>query len=454
MHLSRSANGIFAGTLTNGGPSNDEMQGLYRTPQVPQRLAVARISYAAKVWSVGPSTLRELLPKESSISKTSWWHYLCADLEWCRSLTADAFPVEELVPEALALSWFKSPAFWKTLARTALRKGALQEAAAADARSWHRKILAVLHQHGATTSGLDDPAIMSKQYPCECGKAFTTPQGLAAHRRFAHGYVAPETLLVKDLTQCPACLKHLWTPARLKQHLSYIPRKGGPNPCYQKLIYGGFQVEDASREDEEDKKKIFMASSGINRRDALQAMGPLPALENIALTTYREAEARYAGAKQRFEDKFNFDNVGRDSCGSLWQQLDEATHHWFSTWDYDQDEDEAKSRLQDAWLTTHFENDLVLSATILPWGRDSLPEITAQWMTGVAERLAEEVFADFVLLSDSYIEEQAVERLAGRVRQAYEELHNRMKSGHTDQSGKDRLRDGEATKLLCPCSPR
>ena len=38
-----------------------------RTPQVPQRLAVARISYAAKVWSVGPSTLRELLPKESSI---------------------------------------------------------------------------------------------------------------------------------------------------------------------------------------------------------------------------------------------------------------------------------------------------------------------------------------------------------------------------------------------------
>lgn len=124
-------------------------------------------------------------------------------------------PIDPADQEGLILSWKRSPGLWVRLAKKALRKGVLQEATAADARVWHRRVLQILKDHGATTTGFDDPAVLAQQYSCECGRSFTTPQGLAAHRRFAHDYVAPETALVKGLTQCPACLRHLWTPARL-----------------------------------------------------------------------------------------------------------------------------------------------------------------------------------------------------------------------------------------------
>ena len=198
---------------------------------------------------------------------------MVSDLAWCKEMLGGELPVEPEDKEGLVLSWKRSPRLWLRLAKKALRKGVLQETTAADARVWHRRVLQILKDNGATTTGFDDPAVLVQQYSCDCGRTFTTPQGLAAHRRFAHDYVAPETILVKGLTQCPACLRHLWTPARLRQHLSYIPRKGGPNKCYQALLQGGFRAEQVDAED--TKAHIFASTTGINRRDALRASGPL-----------------------------------------------------------------------------------------------------------------------------------------------------------------------------------
>ena len=402
----------------DGGPSNDEMQSTFRLANLGQRLAVARISYATKVWSVGPSTLQTLLLKEADQTDTSWWHYLQADLQWCKDLLGEDFPTPNLDAEALARTWKLSPAVWTRSAKRAFRLGVLQEAAAADARYWHRRILRIMTSHGATTTGFADPAVMTSTYDCTCGKVFTTPQGLAAHRRLIHGYIAPEALLADGLQHCPACLKYLWSSARVKQHLSYIPRRGGPNRCYQKLLREGIQpaLQGCQPEDSE-----MRGTRGINRRDALQTYGPMPLPRNEKATQYEQATTLLMAKRAQYHEKYDIDNVGRAACERLWAQMDAATRWWFTTWDYDQEEEEAKSRLQDTWLTLDFEA-AVQSAIALPWGRQSLPEITAEWETGVAERLAEEAYADLVIPSDVYEAEQEIDKLAGRVHRLYKDL--------------------------------
>ena len=72
------------------GPTNDEMISRYKLPLLAQRLAVARLSYAAKLWQVGPGTLQSLLETDWSTSQTSWWHHLLADLRWCQQLAGVA----------------------------------------------------------------------------------------------------------------------------------------------------------------------------------------------------------------------------------------------------------------------------------------------------------------------------------------------------------------------------
>ena len=404
------------------GPNNDQLYSLHRLPTIPQRLAVARISYAARLWSIGPSTLQDLLLKEAEATETAWWNYLKADLDWCRDLAGDEFPVEVDDTEALCKSWKMNPTTWIRIAKKALRKGVLQEAIAADARIWHRRVLHTLHENGATTTGMEDPAVLSHHYPCHCGRVFTTPQGLAAHKRFAHGYVAPETTLVQGLTHCPACLRHLWTEARVKQHLSYIPRKGGPNRCYQSLVKSGFQAGEAS--DTVGAAKILTASRGINRRDAIQACGPLPAPGDVATTRYEEATRKHEDAKADFRDKYTMDS----ECDDLQKQFSEATATWFAHWDYDQEDDKVKTELQEAWLTITRESDLEatkIEAAFLQWGRYTLVEIAANWWTGVAERLVEEAFYEVVQYTTVYEAEQLVDQLASDVRNYYDALQRR-----------------------------
>ena len=347
-------------------------------------------------------------------------------------------PVEPEDKEGLVLSWKRSPRLWLRLAKKALRKGVLQETTAADARVWHRRVLQILKDNGATTTGFDDPAVLVQQYSCDCGRTFTTPQGLAAHRRFAHDYVAPETILVKGLTQCPACLRHLWTPARLRQHLSYIPRKGGPNKCYQALLQGGFRAEQVDAED--TKAHIFASTTGIKRRDALRASGPLPDLRRGRIAEYEAAQQRLAEATESFNQRFNFEEVGREQCREQWKRLDEATLHWFSTWSYDEDEDAARGRLQDEWILTMAGDERVFTATILPWGRTALPDLTAEWWTGVAEKTAEEAFTELIQQ-----EETALGKKAQEVRYLYNGLrtseeahpHRPVRRGPTIRRGGD-----------------
>ena len=129
-------------------------------------------------------------------------------------------------------------------------------------------------------------------FSCECGRTFTTIQGLTSHRRHAHQYSAPEARLVGKMTSCPHCLKFLWTPSRVKQHMAYIPRSGATNSCYEALVRSGFTALEIEDEDGGEAGQLGH-TYGIIRRDALQAQGPFPPRADLLDGHIREAEGTF-----------------------------------------------------------------------------------------------------------------------------------------------------------------
>lgn len=133
----------ICGFALSNGPQNDMMIGMRQQPTLHQRISYARLSYAIKVWSHGPETLRTLLIAEKDCSPTSWWHHLEEDLEWCYRLCPDRFPVNNLEPETLAKSWKQQAKSWAKVIRAGYRKAVLQESTAAEVRAWHHSIIKV-----------------------------------------------------------------------------------------------------------------------------------------------------------------------------------------------------------------------------------------------------------------------------------------------------------------------
>ena len=68
---------------------------------------------------------------------------------------------------------------------------------------------------------------------------------------------------------CLHCGKFLWSTQRLQQHLAYIPKALGYNPCFHALQSQARQVPDC-RVDE----GCTTSFAGLHRRDCLQTEGP------------------------------------------------------------------------------------------------------------------------------------------------------------------------------------
>ena len=374
------------------GPTNEEMRSLHNLPTLRQRLAVARISYAVKVWTQGPEVLQTLLSIEHSLIGTSWWGHILEDITWCKALLGDRFPLEEISCEALERSWKLTPHIWVRAAKKALRTAKLQETIADEARRWHFRISQRLQEHGAQITGLPQQAhTASAEYPCDCGRSFTTVQGLYTHKRKVHGYEAPEARFAKTAT-CPHCLKFFWTRARLRQHLAYIPRSGQPNACYRALVMQDYQ--DAGPVEDDDRRH-----PGINRRDALQTFGPQRIDNDAGLERLQEAEAAVAQQEAYYNQIYGEEQVDLEFAEKLSQQLTSLTHQWFADVQQSADWDGALIALQDQWLTAHFDEEAPLAwheIVTLAWGRHILPGIVQHWHHGLAEWIADEAFYDLI----------------------------------------------------------
>ena len=415
--LSRCFRYICSASQT-GGPSNDYLQGHYRLPTLTQRLSFARITYAIRVWSVGPETLKSLLNAEHAAISTSWWGYLLEDLRWCKELAGTHLPIDNLDPDQLQASWRSKPAAWMKAARKALRVGILQESTAADVREWHRQCLKVLTQHGATFTGLegDRGDRQQEDFHCACGRSFSSIQGLTSHRRRAHQYQAPEARLVGSLTSCPHCLKFLWTPSRVKQHLAYIPRDGTPNVCYEALMRRGFE---APTEEKGEKGNSSLGHTyGINRRDALQAEGPLPQHKDEIEERIQIAETELMAALNIYDQRFNEENVDLQFVEQISEKLSRSTRHWFQEGPGEAEGSFDHGRLQDRWknVLSDEEAEDATATVFLAWGREILPSLWATWDSGVAEAAAEQAFYEAIRGSDIMEAEIVINKARMRLR--------------------------------------
>ena len=202
----------------------------------------------------------------------SWLHGVLADLEWFSRLLPTALPDPDAMHSgdltSLIDAWQQPNCPWKSMLKRALSKHLDQEHMMSEVDHFHHWAYRIVKQAGATILTNDDvwTDMAFGEFVCDCGRRFTTAQGLALHRRKVHQIFSPEHSMIDGAT-CAHCLKFFWSSARLQQHLFYMPRNGGVNSCYEALRAQGFQIE---RQTINIPKELV----GTVRLDALQASGP------------------------------------------------------------------------------------------------------------------------------------------------------------------------------------
>lgn len=404
------------------GPTNDDMIGKYKLPSLAQRLSMARLSYALRVWSVGPSTLRDLLYTDYELAETSWWHYLLVDLRWCQDLCGDLFPVTDFEITTLECSWKTQQLAWKRAIKGAYRKAILQESTAAEVRARHSDIIRILSSHGAVVEGQQEETLPQPDaFQCpDCPRSFSTIQGLTSHKRFAHQYVAPESQFVTNAF-CPQCLRYFWTKARVRQHLAYVPRSGTPNSCYTALVLRGYRPQEEA--DEEHAQMDFPAKTkGINRRDALQAAGPLPETLDASLCEIQQVTEELHEFEEDFEQRFGLEAIPLDYVMDLSARFTRMTRQWFGDSNYqNQPEEDAVEDLQCRW-SMHFQDGLRpgdAETVFVQWGREIMPDLVSQWFDGEAELYAEKAYYELVSGFNYIIAETVCEEARSRLRRLY-----------------------------------
>ena len=247
------------------------------------RLAVDRLLYAQKLWQNGPEMLQHCLHREEALTQDSWLLGLKYDLQWlCKLEPTRLLPLVPLSAVAdpshcdltdLIDYWQAGGSDWKTFVKRAWKRFVRQETMMNDLIGLHRQFFHVLTKAGNATF---DPTPQGQvddrpcTFSCHCGRQFATAQGLATHRRHKHQEYSLEHDLVEG-TVCPECLRHFWSKQRLRQHLSYIPRRTQVNQCYQALRQKGFKADLVAGA----FQQLPIEVRGLGRVETQQTAGPL-----------------------------------------------------------------------------------------------------------------------------------------------------------------------------------
>ena len=354
---------------------------------IPPRVVLARerLRYAMRICQHGSPELKGLLRLERT-----WMDGLEADLRWLGQVS---FRPEDIPANLDQLQELHSalPSRWMALIKQGIKRHSLQEFSLQEAHSLHRHILHTLRDGGATWT--PDPFEIQEQdklWSCACGRSFTSAQGLSTHRRKAHEIFSLEHKFLSGAT-CPHCHTFLWSTQRLQQHLAYIPRGTGINPCYHALKERGFNTAY-------EPVKPPSHLRGINRADALSTAGPF-------LPPDTTGDDRKVSLQQELDsltlhaDFGDFD-LENDTALQTFEQLSLATSSWFASFQAHQFQVELTTSLDDTWLNALEEvymQDAELSAALfIHWGDHHLPALLATWMDGEAEPIVEDGFYSLV----------------------------------------------------------
>lgn len=360
------------------------------------RLAIDRLSYAQRLFQVGPEFLQQLVHLEfHHCADSSWLAGLFADLQWLRQVLPHELPAmdnDDLT--ALIDRWQLRPQSWKNVLRRAVRRHQLQEEIMLDAKCFHRSIFFDLKAGGATFKP-DFYELFADErhelHACECGRAFTTSQGLALHKRKKHGLHAKEHQFVTGAT-CPACLRFFWTSNRLALHLAYMPRGGGVNQCFNALtksqFVGGFHSQT-----------LPSTHAQAVRLDSLQTAGPSLPMSDARLHYLATLACEI---EELEETLWSFDRP--DDHITVGLHLGDALQAYTERWIRQKQMCQTVEAmdLADGWirlLDVHGHDYEDWAAFVFQhWGEHMLPDISDGLMDGEIEYVLDEQFAETVEL--------------------------------------------------------
>eukprot|EP00438_Fugacium_kawagutii_P008717 Skav216383 [mRNA] locus=scaffold1241:164639:167118:+ [translate_table: standard] len=357
------------------------------------RIAMERLLYAQRMFHHGPACLHFLLRVEDGVSSDSWMTGLKADLQWFDEVMPHHLPdqwhadLTQLIDQ-----WQQGLLPWKAWVKRAGQRHSLQELMADEARAIHKKVFRDLTDGGAL---FDPPPFTDGQcgdldYRCECGKMFTSPQGLATHRRKVHQVYSLEHHLLGGVT-CPACLTFCWSTQRLQQHLSYISKKTGQNACFQQLAAQGYYADY-------ELHKMPGAHHGALRVDAVRAAGPLPA----PLEPYHQERTYLADQIATLQEQLGevLPPAEAPSEPDLWATFAAVTQTWFMSFQAARGDQTGLPDLLDLWLDSLSQHPPPwhdwLEDVFVRWGQSGLPDMCDTFVDGEAEAIVERAFADLV----------------------------------------------------------
>jgi hypothetical protein len=373
--------------------SNARVLAMAKTADVRILLALDRLSYARKVFTVGPDFLQHLLHVDSGGSEDSWLHGLASDLRWLNLVAPGSAPFTDAFDFTAVIDYWqarRSP--WKRVLKRAWMLCTAQEYMMTDLHELSAMSFEVLMGAGAEfdpDSALVQDTARNATHKCACGRSFSTPQGLALHRVKAHQQFAPEHNFVCGAT-CPHCLRFFWTSARLQQHLAYIPRRGGGNVCFQALSARGYSTDYFS-------VKVPPSAQGTVRMDALPTMGPCGQFTPTRQVEIAEVEKQI----QDLEAELLMTVLPEDHLSqgqALGERLSRCTEIWIDRFRGGREIPEHLPDLGDWWMRLLFTFDPQFEEwtelVFLSWGSHILPDIIANVLDGEIEFLVEKVYYD------------------------------------------------------------
>ena len=261
-----------------------------------------------------------------------------------------------------------------------------------------------LRAAGATFDTAQDEFFdWEERHDCFCGQFFATKRGLLAHQRKTHALFSVERQFLQGCT-CMQCGKFLWSTQRLQQHLAYIPKSLGYNPCFYALQTQSRQVP-YGRED----VGTTAAFAGLHRRECLQTAGP----EVNPCTVWETQRARTQAELDECNQKLQIPHQPSDPAGEgekIGDELSQVTLSWFRQFYPNGPTEEEKAFLVDAWIEvlckrcfdTEVNLDPWLEWVFLLWGEHWMPDLTDTLEDGVAEIDIDHIFADFASQLERY----------------------------------------------------
>jgi uncharacterized damage-inducible protein DinB len=305
--------------------TDPEFRARWRIPPLAVRLAKHRLLFLLQLHRHGPQIVWDWIMAEDVYCRTPWLDAIRQALQWLGSMIEE-FKDQEWTCEAI-LTWTSSaPSSMPNQIRRAVARFLTQEETIHHVARMHREIRNLCQQNGVVFDNVVTPHTpLPDLFQCTlCVRAFSTIQGLNAHRWKQHGEISEERRFVYSGV-CECCRKCFWTSQRLQQHLRYSKRKA--DGCFWWIQRHLDPLEGPER------VAIPHVLQGQHRLPCTQAAGP------CQLDTPTKWSRDHAHAWALWQQEWQQQGFPEELSETLCQEVLDATSVATKKWSADDEND-------------------------------------------------------------------------------------------------------------------